>query len=711
MPISPITFLDKRPTAVVDTECYPNYWSIGFKNTGSKKTVIFEQYAGKELNRAAIAKIFRKFRLITFNGNKYDNQMIALAMKGASNKQLKAANDDLIRFKMLPWTFSDKYGCELPEYADMIDLFDVAPGVRTSLKKYGARLGAKWLQELPFHFDRDITPDMRPMMRRYLSNDLDTTELLADHLATEMEMRAEMSVEYGIDLRSKSDSQIAEALIKWEVEKRTGKKLPKPEDMRGQSFKYNPPSFVKFETEYMRGIFKIVRDAEFVISDKGMVKLPPSLSKTKLSVKIGMTEYTMGIGGLHSKEHKRTFLADEDTKIVDSDVRGYYPGLMLAGGFYPKAVGEIFIPVFKGFVRRRDEAKEAAKRFKKIDKAQHIRYKKISDSLKIVNNGTFGKSGSPFSVLYGPKMLIQTTITGQLAIMMLIERLEAKGFGVISANTDGIVTLVRRSREWLYQAIIFDWECETSLTMEFSEYSGVYSRDVNNYVAIPHDLKTNPDAKVKTKGVFSPASLQEKHDPTFDICSTAVINYLVDGDDIEETIRACDDMRKFVGIKQVKDGGEKDGEYIGMLVRWYYPVGETGFITDVKSGNRVAGTRGARPCMDLPDEFPDDIDYAWYIREAYARLDDVGLPVANPADFGKCGYTLATLPKLKTVHIVDLSTGRSLCDKRPKAVREPWEEQNETYLISRAGKLCKACEEARQAERGFEFAEADDALE
>ncbi|MEG7688959.1 hypothetical protein U2044_15310, partial [Listeria monocytogenes] len=58
---------------------------------------------------------------------------------------------------------------------------------------------------------------------------------------------------------------------------------------------------------------------------------------------------------------------------------------------------------------------------------------------KIMINGTFGKTGSQYSVLFAPTMLIQTTITGQLSILMLIEWHEHYGIPVISANTDGIV--------------------------------------------------------------------------------------------------------------------------------------------------------------------------------------------------------------------------------------------------------------------------------
>jgi hypothetical protein len=37
----------------------------------------------------------------------------------------------------------------------------------------------------------------------------------------------------------------------------------------------------------------------------------------------------------------------------------------------------------------------------------------------------------------------------------------------------------------------------------------------------------------------------------------------------------------------------------------------------------VARTEGAKPFMDIPEEWPD-IDYSWYIREATEILYEIG---------------------------------------------------------------------------------------
>lgn len=709
-------FLEKRPEAASDTECYIDYWSIGFINVDTGKQVIIEKYAGLDLDAVKVKKILRKFRIYTFNGLKYDAPMIALAVAGASNEMLKRASDDLIvnRISVHPLAkvnFWSKYNVTWPDWIDHIDLIDVAPGVKLSLKKYGARMNMKRLQELPIDPSEPVGVKRRPLMRRYLGNDLETTRELVLNLREEIEIRNEISLEYDIDVRSKSDAQIAETLIAAEVKKITGRDAPRPE-VKTFSFQYEPPKFIRFTTPLLQNVLKVITSTRFFVSGEpdppgakkknyGVVRLPKEIGELK--IRIGFTDYKMGIGGLHSKEKRRSFRADEDTIIEDRDVRAYYPRLMIACGYVPEALGKNFLGVFSKFVNLRDSYKEKAAALKKAgDMGQSMKYKKRSDSFKIVNNGTFGKTGSPFAVVYAPKLLISTTITGQLSLLMLIEELERQKFSVISANTDGIVTVIPRDRYWLFNAIVFDWECATSFQTEAVRYLGVFSRDVNSYMALVEDAKVpGKIAEVKRKGLFAKAGLQAKHDPTFDICSTAVVDYLTTGADIEDTIMKCDDITQFVGVKQVANGGyDMHGNYLGKMVRWYYAEGETGYIKK-KDGSRVAGTTGAFPCMDLPDDFPDDINYAWYVREAYARLDDIGLNVRNPRLAGRQGYRIAALPKQKTAHIIDLQSMTALCGRESKAVREPWEEMR---FVPDDMRVCRKC----QDERALPDDEADD---
>ncbi len=65
-------------------------------------------------------------------------------------------------------------------------------------------------------------------------------------------------------------------------------------------------------------------------------------------------------------------------------------------------------------------------------------------------------------------------------------------------------------------------------------------------------------------------------------------------------------------------------EYLGKVVRWYYSMQAPGPIVYATNGNTVSLSYGARPCMTLPDEFPIDIDFDWYVTKADGMLRDVG---------------------------------------------------------------------------------------
>jgi hypothetical protein len=715
--IDSITDLDKEE-ATCDTECFSDYWCIGFQNIATNKQVVYELYDGCALDIPKVRNILRKYRIYTFNGATYDIAMICLAMSGADNQTLKECNDDIIVRRMPMWKLVDKYPIIVPAWLDTVDLFDVAPGVKISLKKYAARMGMRRMKETPVPFDKPLRPVERPQLRKrvveYMFNDLDVTAELKRRLPDELTLRFDLTRQYRVDVRSKSDAQIAEALISAEYERKT-KKWPEKPTVVAMDFKYTPPDFIKFETPQLQEMLRVVTTASFKVrggpkpdnhsSDAykkawGVVKLPDSIKA--LDIKINGTQYKMGIGGLHSKEKKRSFIMDEDTVIEDRDVRGYYPALMLACGFAPASIGVHFEPIFKNFVETRNRYKSLAAKFKKLDKAKSVSYKRVSDAFKIVNNGTFGKTGSPYSVLYAPKMMINVTITGQLCLLMLIERLTVAGFTVISANTDGIVTVIPKDRYNEFDNIVWDWEFDTHLATEAVRYYGVYSRDVNSYIALTCDEDGNP-VEAKRKGLFAKAGLQEKHDPTFDICSTAVVNYLLKGDDIEKTIRSCADIREFVGVKQVeKPGGFYNGEHLGVMVRWYYSVDTPYAFISKESGARVSGTTGCRPIMDLADDYsvPEDLDYEWYVREAYARLDDIGLKIQDPRIAKRHGTMLASLPKQKTLHYVQRGTRTAYCERAEKTVRDAWQEH---AFVPEGMRVCKTCRE----ERGYVDVEVD----
>lgn len=587
-----------KPTLVYDIEVYRDYFLIAFLNVDTGGIRHFEMFEGQPLDVATIRAILKRYRLVSFNGNNFDLPLVTLALGGADCAKIKSVSDRIIVHNIRPWAM----GIESVK-CDHIDLIEVSPGF-SSLKIYGGRLHCQKMQDLPIEPSESIAPEMRTVLRQYCENDLHTTQALYEKLLPQIELRERMGVQYGIDLRSKSDAQIAEAVIRLEVEKSLNRKLKKVGDLSGTEFKYCAPEFVEFETPFMRSVLDTVLGATFVVMGNGQVRMPEEIAKLK--IRIGQSDYKMGIGGLHSMEKCEAHVADDETILVDRDVASYYPAIILNCGLKPAQMGEHFTHVYRSIVERRLKAKREGDSV-------------VSDALKITINGSFGKFGSPYSILYSPTLLIQTTVTGQLSLLMLIEALESEGIAVVSANTDGIVIKCPVQKSNMLEFVVWEWEAKTGFVTEESRYRALYSRDVNNYIAIT-------DKGYKAKGAYTPAALQKN--PTNEICSRAVVRYLQTGKPVEDTIRECDDIRMFVNIRTVKGGALKGEEYLGKAVRWYYAQGETGTINYKVNGYTVPRSEGARPLMELPDSLPKDIDYDWYVREAYSILKSIGVQSA-----------------------------------------------------------------------------------
>jgi DNA polymerase elongation subunit (family B) len=560
----------------------------------------FELFDGHPLDASTIKSILNGYRLVTFNGANFDIPLLMLALKTPDNAIIKKACDSIINNNLRGWQFERQWDVVVPKDLDHIDLIEIAPGT-ASLKIYGGRMHCLRMQDLPIEPTASIAPEQRELMREYCANDLVTTQDLYERLLPQIELRHRMSEEYALDLRSKSDAQIAEAVIGRQVADILQTEIKRPEVAAGTKFTYRPPEFIQFTTPALQDVLERLRTERFVVPDSGKVTMPKWLQQTE--IKIGTSVYRMGIGGLHSSEQSVAHVADEDTILVDRDVASYYPNIILRMGLAPSHMGSAFTKTYRDIVERRLHAKATGD--------------KVTDSaLKITINGSFGKFGSKWSKLYSPDLLIQTTMTGQLALLMLIETLESEGIPVVSANTDGVVMKCPKARVAMMEFVAWEWEHATGFTTEATYYRALYSKDVNNYVAI------KPDGGFKLKGVYAPAGLQKN--PTNEICTGAVVKHLLDGTSVADTIRACKDIRKFVTIRQVKGGAVKGDAYLGKAVRWYYAKGATGTINYKVNGYTVARSEGAQPLMQIPDSLPTDIDYAWYIAEAQSILDSIG---------------------------------------------------------------------------------------
>jgi len=616
-----------KTTLVMDIECYTDYFLVMFRRVDTGTTRVYEMFDGQRLDTEEIRRIMRTYRVVTFNGNNYDCPMLALALRGTGCAALKEASDGIFAAKLRGFQFEELHQVRVPKEWDHIDLSEVAPGVMLSLKQYGARMHSKTLWDLPIDPTSRISPEQRALLVSYCGNDLQTTIDLWNKLTSNPEddviaIRERIGAENGMDLRSKSDAQMAEAVIRKTVEKIKGERVYKPKIPAGTVFRYTPPAFIKFESEVLKKRLADICEAPFVLKATGKIAEPPII-KDEPTVLINGRGYTMGIGGLHSTEKSVSHWADENTLLRDVDVVSFYPELIRKCGLAPKNMGAAFTKIYGGFIDRRIAAKEAGQ-------------KVIAQTLKIYLNGAYGKLGSQYSVLYAPDLLIQVTLTGQFMLLMMIERMEAAGIPVVSANTDGIVLKCPIHLEETRKAIVAQWEREAEFKTEETRYTSLHSKDVNNYFAFKEG------GGVKTKGEYAPTSLMKNAE--MEISVDAVIELLTKGVPVEDTVNDCNDVRKFILATKAEGGATFNGEYLGKVIRWVYRQGEARDIRKVKphpkTGSiiKVPSSDGALPLMTLPDAVPTDIDRARYITRAKTILRDIGVSEAKQAElmFGEC---------------------------------------------------------------------------
>lgn len=597
---------NRSKVLIFDVESYANYFVIQFKIYKESKYATWR--VGDSFEKLAF--ILNNFCLVGFNSRCYDIVMSHIALQGKSTQELNAASFRIIQLELSQRVSEKTFKIEIDKSINHIDLIEVAP-LEGSLKLYAARLHAKRIQDLPYAPDSELTQEQIIEVDDYCCNDCDCTELLLTELGGDLQLRMGLSEQYGVDLRSKSDAQIAETIIKHELQKLSSTKIEVPEIPVGTTYFYQPPSFLSFQSSKLKDVLELIKRTPLVVAASGSISLPEELSG--LTIEIGKGRYRLGIGGLHSSESSVCYEADENTLILDRDVASYYPAILINNHYFPKHLGLNFLKVYKSIVDRRLAAKKAKDTV-------------IAGGLKIAANGTFGKTGNKYSILYSPDLLLQITITGQLCLLKLIEMIESWGIEVISANTDGLISRVNKEDAGAFEHAIKSWENLTGFVTEETSYSGLYSRDVNNYIAIKQD------GSVKTKGSYSrKGSARDSvlsRNPEAHICNDAVIAYLNERKPVEETIRAemsFDKFQDFLVVRNVRGGAIKSGKYLGKTVRWYYSTKMSGVIEYKLSGNKVPNSDGAMPCMELPESWPSDINYDYYINRAKEMLSDLGV--------------------------------------------------------------------------------------
>lgn len=391
-------------------------------------------------------------------------------------------------------------------------------------------------------FERYLHPSWKKEMEEYNDNDIFICCELVRMNQEEIRLRYMISKEYEINVLSASRSTIADKVIVKLYSKFTG---------------LHPKRFIDTKT-----IRRKIEVSE-ILSDK-IQFLSPQLNDLLQSLRslvlrgekgefertftYAGTSYTLATGGLHSNEIPAIYVADDKQTIVDRDVTSYYPNLIRSLKVCQKHLNpKAWFRIADTIVDERTEHKHLAKD-KSLSLILQIKHFTAAACLKIVANaGIFGKMGSEKSFLCDKKAMYKVTINGQLFLLMLIERLEDAGIHVISANTDGIVTIVPKGLEETADNICHWWEKHLGLELEFTSYSKYITEGVNSYLTV----KT--DGKKKFKGRMNPKMYLEDLSKGYNspIVAKAVTEYFINGTPVMETLRNSKSILDFCRTQNV----------------------------------------------------------------------------------------------------------------------------------------------------------------
>ena len=611
--------------------------------TGKKHTF----WGHNDKHMAKLYHVLKGHTVVTFNGNNFDAPLLAAAMMGHASMFIKQVATDIVETQARSWQTYKKWGIEFFEF-DHIDLIEVAPGVMISLKTYAGRMGYKTMVDMPVHHDTDLTPEQYKLLIKYCQNDVGVTKALFHELKDQRALRQNMSEAYGMDLRSKSDAQIAEVILKKQCGiARTNADLP-------LLVRYKAPALIRTDHPGILELIELLEKQNFKINPMNGSPVAPDFLKEPFRINEGY--YQCGIGGLHSTHDTQMCLeADEDRLLSDFDVVSYYPNIMLRAGLTPHlsgGKGQVFIDEYRHIYDERMKAKAAGN-------------KVMSNSLKIMLNGTFGKLGSMYCSFYAPELMLAVTITGQLNLLCLIVEIEKiKGVRVRSANTDGILVDHKPSHRTRLLKVIAANAKRTGFEYEETPYIKYAAKDVNNYLAITAENKVKRKGLYGEGGVFSPSTPGGKN-PTMEVCTQMAIDYLKHG---RFNIYDYNEPKDFMSVRNVKGGGvqhtstimvndweevaPKEWAYpcqitatikrkspppprevgiggvpFGRVARWYMTTQSLPCISYVSNGNKVPKTDGAKLCLTLPSKLPKDLDRNWYISETNDILRSIGLKI------------------------------------------------------------------------------------
>lgn len=569
--------INLKRAVVYDEECLPNVFTLYAEELFSDECRMWEISEFRD-DRVLLLQWFRycqehKIPMIGFNSLTYDYQLAHEIFSNPSitYRELYQISQQIIS----AGPFARNPIWENERFAPQIDLFKVHhfdnKAKVTSLKALQVNMRSQTVRESKLPFDRPLTfAEIEGELKPYNIHDVKETKRFAHFSMKALEFRVGLLKTLKGDVLNFNDTKIGEKIL----EQRLGEDLCYERkwistDFNGGGYSKRVPRqtprnriplaeiifpYIQFQHPEFARVLDWMKAQTLMPED---IDDPEAPAKTKgvftgVKARIGGIDFHFGTGGIHGSVTGQRFVADDHWLIRDIDVASLYPNVAIVNRLAPEHLGQAFVHEYSQLPIERK-------------KYQELYGKKCveANSFKLAANGAYGKSNSMFSCFYDPKLTMSITINGQLLLCMLAEwLLSVPTLQIIQINTDGITYRIHSSMEWKAAEICKQWQQYTLLVLEDANYSRMFIRDVNSYIA-----ESKEDGKLKLKGAYwTPEadryaeSISEAQPPAWhkdlsNVVSTrAAVAAMVKGVDLETYIRAQSDPFDFMCRVKVDRG-------------------------------------------------------------------------------------------------------------------------------------------------------------
>ena len=489
----------------------------------------------------------------------------------------------------------------------------------TSLKSLEIVMRSESVEDLPFPVGSILTNEQIDVLKSYNIWDTLQTREFANHNIKNIEFRKELEQKYpGRDWLNFADTKIGKEYFILKLEEsgipcyNFGSSGRQPRQTLRTEIVLNDAilPIISFQNPEFQRVLDYLR-SQVIIETKGIF--------AGLSAAIKGFQFDFGTGGIHGSLSNKIVRVDDRQEIVDIDVASYYPNLAIANDFYPEHFGKGFCKIYKDLYEHRKSYKKGS--------AENA-------MLKLALNGVYGESNSPFSVFYDPLYTMKITLNGQLLLCKLVEMVWSKlpNAQLLQINTDGMTFKIDKTEREILNSVVKEWEQMTNLNMEFAEYSSMFIRDVNNYIAV----KTNGD--IKRKGVYEWQTVKEggtlgwHQDHSALVVPKVAQKVLIEGVSIYETVKNWPEIMDFMIRAKVPRSSKLIIELIGQE---YKPQKNYQWVTEsealngqdykLQNVNRVYVAKGGGELFKImPPSKPKP--YVW---RKIALLSGWGVQVCN----------------------------------------------------------------------------------